>query len=423
VSIESDLVFALALKPFRTMPVVPTLAELTDTPTHASLPRRPFGSTVDELLGCYFHFVREDMLGPVRADLKKGVANTQPMKTLYNVHVTGVHRDKVVMSFELHKDHAYHKMSDDRKRDFWERTSILRLHGLVLLLDNGRPVRLAFVTGRQHVLQNKVGLTLQDCEDVDALLQELERPCEHRTVFHLTSTTPSFFSYEPVLPPSTPPRATIRGGAAWWTQLWPSRVQHRRAHGSADQLGNTTYVQRKSGRRVEICNDASCGADPSTTRFAFFACIGVLIAFICISASHRYVHFVIPIPCLIQYLITSAPTQRHGQDIHRGCTLPATLCTRASSEYCCAATPITPSISSSRPFLHTTRTRTCCALVANTNPRCWSPTVSALNKPARVLTVCQSQSTATCAVESTNATHMNVSEVSCATDSPRPVLG
>ena len=58
------------------------------------------------------------MLGPVRADLKKGVANIQPMKTLYNVHVTGVHRDKVVMSFELHKDHAYHKMSDDRKRDF-----------------------------------------------------------------------------------------------------------------------------------------------------------------------------------------------------------------------------------------------------------------------------------------------------------------
>ena len=61
VSIESDLVSALTLKPFRTMPVVPTLAELTDTPSHASLPRRPFGSTVDELLGCYF---REDMLGP-----------------------------------------------------------------------------------------------------------------------------------------------------------------------------------------------------------------------------------------------------------------------------------------------------------------------------------------------------------------------
>ena len=40
------------------------------------------------------------------------------MKTLYNVHVTEVHRDKVVMSFELHKDHTYHKMSDDRKRDF-----------------------------------------------------------------------------------------------------------------------------------------------------------------------------------------------------------------------------------------------------------------------------------------------------------------
>jgi hypothetical protein len=154
---------------------------------------------VDELLGCHFHLVREDMLGPVRADLKKGVANTQPMKTLYNVHVTGVHRDEVVMSFELHKDHACHKMSDDRKRDFWERTSILRLHGLVLLLDNGRPVRLAFVTGRQHVLQNKVGLTFQDREDVDVLLQELERPCEHRTVFTMTSIAPSFFSYEPVL--------------------------------------------------------------------------------------------------------------------------------------------------------------------------------------------------------------------------------
>ena len=195
VSIESDLVSALALKPFRTMPVVPALAELPDTPTPASLPRRPFGSTVDELLGCHFHLVREDMLGPVRTDLKKGVANTQPMKTLYNVHVTGVHRDEVVMSFELHKDHACHKMSDDRKRDFWERTSILRLHGLVLLLDNGRPVRLAFVTGRQHVLQNKVGLTFQDREDVDVLLQELERPCEHRTVFTLTSIAPSFFLY------------------------------------------------------------------------------------------------------------------------------------------------------------------------------------------------------------------------------------
>jgi hypothetical protein len=89
VSIESDLVSTLALKPFRTMPVVPTLAELTDTPTHASHPRRPFGSTVDELLGCHFHLVREDMLGLVRVDLKKGVANTQPMKTLYSVHVTG----------------------------------------------------------------------------------------------------------------------------------------------------------------------------------------------------------------------------------------------------------------------------------------------------------------------------------------------
>jgi hypothetical protein len=30
-------------------------------------------------------------------------------------------------------------------------------------------------------------------------LQELERPCEHRTVFTLTSIAPSFFSYEPVL--------------------------------------------------------------------------------------------------------------------------------------------------------------------------------------------------------------------------------
>jgi hypothetical protein len=64
------------------MHAVSTLAELTDTPTHASLPRHPFGSTVDELLGCHFHLVREDMLGPVRADLKKGAANTQPMKTL-----------------------------------------------------------------------------------------------------------------------------------------------------------------------------------------------------------------------------------------------------------------------------------------------------------------------------------------------------
>ncbi len=85
---------------------------------------------MDELLGCHFHLVREDMLGPVRADLKKGVTNTQPRKTLYDVHVTGVHRDEVAMSFELHKDHAYHKMSDDRKRDFWERTPILRMHGL-----------------------------------------------------------------------------------------------------------------------------------------------------------------------------------------------------------------------------------------------------------------------------------------------------
>jgi hypothetical protein len=199
VSIESDLVSALALKPFRTMSVVPTLSELTDTPTHASLPRRPFGSTVDELLGCHFQLVREDMLGPVRADLKKGVANTQPIKTLYNVHVTGVHRDEVVMSFELHKDHACHKMSDDHKRYFWERTRFCYLYGLVFLLDNVRPVCLAFVTGRQHILQNKVGLTFQFGEDLDALLRELERPCEHRTVFNLTSIALSFFSYEPVL--------------------------------------------------------------------------------------------------------------------------------------------------------------------------------------------------------------------------------
>ncbi len=61
-------------------------------------------------------------------------------------------------------------MSEDLKRDFWERTSILRNHGLVFLLDNRRPVRLAFVTGRQHVLQHKVGLTFQDREDVDLLL-------------------------------------------------------------------------------------------------------------------------------------------------------------------------------------------------------------------------------------------------------------
>ncbi len=51
---------------------------------------------MDELLGCHFHLVRENILGLVRADLKKGVANTQPMKTLYEVHVTGVHRDEVV---------------------------------------------------------------------------------------------------------------------------------------------------------------------------------------------------------------------------------------------------------------------------------------------------------------------------------------
>ncbi len=94
------------------------------------------------------------------------------------------------MSFELHKNHAYQKMSDDRKRDFWERTSILRMHGLVLFLDSGHHVRLASVTGRQHVLQNKIGLTFQDREDVDALLQELERPCEHRTVFTLPALLP-----------------------------------------------------------------------------------------------------------------------------------------------------------------------------------------------------------------------------------------
>ena len=137
-------------------------------------------------------------------------------------------------------------MSDDRKRDFWERTSILRLHGIVLLVDNGRPVRLAFVIGRQHVLQNNVGLTFQVREDVDVLLQELERPCEHHTVFTMTSNSPSFLLLRAcVAPPSTPPRAFIRGRAAWWTQLWPSHVQHTRTHGSADRLDNTTYVQRK----------------------------------------------------------------------------------------------------------------------------------------------------------------------------------
>ncbi len=140
------------------------------------------------------------------------------------------------------------------------------------------------------------------------------------------------------------------------------------------------------------------------------------------SAPHRNMHFVILISCPIQYLIAFAPSQA-GARLTQGCTLPATLCTRASSEYCCAATPITPSISSLRPFFPTTRTRTCCASVANANPRCWSPSVSALNKPARVLTVCQSQITAACAVESTSATHMNVSEVSYATDYPRPLLG
>jgi hypothetical protein len=278
------------------------------------------------------------------------------------------------------------------------------MHGLVLLFDNGSPVRLAFVTDRQHVLQNKVGLTFQDRENVDALLQELERPCEHRRVFNLTSAPPSFFSYEPVLPPSTPPRATIRGGASRWTQLWPSRVQHRRAHGSADQLDSTTYIQHKSGRRVELCNDASCGADPRTTRLAYVCMYWFrLVSFVKIGISSQCAPCHL-ISCPKQYLIAFAPTQARAR-LTQGCTLPVTLCTRASSEYCCAATPITPSISSSRPFLHTTRTQTCCASVANALPRCCSPSVSALNKPAPFLTACQSQSTAACAVESTSATH------------------
>ncbi len=82
---------------------------------------------------------------------------------------------------------------------FLERTSILRLRVFVLLFDNGRPVCLAFVTDRQRVLQSKVDLTFQDREEVDVLLQELERPCEHHTVFTLTSIAPSYFCYEPVL--------------------------------------------------------------------------------------------------------------------------------------------------------------------------------------------------------------------------------
>ncbi len=285
VSIESDLVSALTLDPFRTMPVVPTLAELTDTPTPASLPRCPFGSTVDELFGCHFHLVREDIFGPVRADLKKGGANTQPMKTLYNVHVTGVHRDDVVMSFELHKDHAYHRMSDDRKRDFWERTSILRMHGLVLLLDSGRPVRLAFVTGRQHVLQNKVGLTFQDREDVDVLLQELERPCEHRTVFTLTSIASFFFSYEPVLHrlqrhPVLPFEAELLGGPSCGPPVY-STDEHMVA------LTNLTTQHTFNASQVDALNYAmthlvALFQGPPGLHF-LHVLVGVLIAFLCIN--------------------------------------------------------------------------------------------------------------------------------------------
>ncbi len=76
---------ALAPKPFRTMHVGPTLAEPTDTPTHASMPSRPFGSTVDELLGCHFHLVREDMLGPVRAAIKGCSQHTANSNTVQPV--------------------------------------------------------------------------------------------------------------------------------------------------------------------------------------------------------------------------------------------------------------------------------------------------------------------------------------------------
>jgi hypothetical protein len=120
------------------------------------------------------------------------------------------------------------------------------------------------------------------------------------------------------------------------------------------------------------------------------------------SAPHRNMHFVILISRPIQYLITFTPTQaqaRHTQ----GCTLPATLCTRASSEYYCytnhALDQFLEAILAHYPDTNML------SIGGKRQSKVLEPSISALNKPAHVLTVCQSQSTAACAVESTSATH------------------
>jgi hypothetical protein len=208
-------------------------------------------------------------------------------------------------------------------------------------------VPLAFVTGRQHVLRNKVGLTFQDREDVDALLQELERHCEHRTVFTLTSIAPSFFSYEPVLrrlqhhrvlpfeaelpdgPSCDPSVCSIDELMEALTDL---TTQHTF---NASQVDTLNYAMT---HRVALIQ-----GPPGLLLFCMYWCFDYY--HLHKSAPHRNVHFIILISRPIQYLITFTPTQARAR-LTQGSTLPATLCTRASSEYCCATTSITPSISS-----------------------------------------------------------------------------
>ncbi len=128
------------------------------------------------------------------------------------------------------------------------------MHDRVLLLDNGRPVRLAHVTDRQYVLQNKVGLTFHDREDVDVLLTEFERPCEHRTVFTLTSIARSFLSYEPVLRrlqhhPVLPFEAELLGGPSCGPPVY-STDKHMEA------LSNLTAQHTFNASQVDALNYA-----------------------------------------------------------------------------------------------------------------------------------------------------------------------
>eukprot|EP00658_Telonema_sp_P-2_P044169 TRINITY_DN32025_c0_g2_i1.p1 TRINITY_DN32025_c0_g2~~TRINITY_DN32025_c0_g2_i1.p1 ORF type:complete len:383 (+),score=75.17 TRINITY_DN32025_c0_g2_i1:113-1261(+) len=197
---------------FRRIQVMPTIEELmSDEPPY--LP--DFSPNEGAVLDRQFRLLREDFIGPARAELKLLKENKVSRRTLFeDVEVTGIeceeatNKPSVIVRLSLPQGHRTHKMKTRKERkQYWETQgkNMLPHQALVCLVKDGSAMHFALVAKRDPDglagLSNddrdpQIGLVIQgDSFTVLDMLFQIGRGA----VWKILQLSTNYFSYEPVL--------------------------------------------------------------------------------------------------------------------------------------------------------------------------------------------------------------------------------